>query len=72
MVKYQINHELLKERVIKKFGTEKSFYEFLGISKQAYYYKLRAKNLSIQSLVEIANALGITQNQFKDYFLVKE
>lgn len=71
MVKYKINSALLDKRIEKKFGTAKKFYEALGITKQAYYYKIKAKNVSISSIIEICNLLDITENTFKDYFLEK-
>lgn len=71
MLKYEINSDLLKKRIVKKFGSEAKFYNALGISKQAYYYKIKAKSVSIQSLIAFCNLLDITENTFKDYFLTK-
>jgi len=67
-IKYEINRELLDERIRRKFGTTQNFCNELGITKQSLSNKLNAKSISIASLVDIANALGISNKRFKDYF----
>ena len=67
-IKYEINRELLDERIKRKFGTTQNFCNELGITKQSLSNKLNAKSISIASLVDIANALGISSRMFKDYF----
>ncbi len=67
-IKYEINRELLDERIKRKFGTTLNFCNELGITKQSLSNKLNAKSISIASLVDIANALGISNKRFKDYF----
>ena len=67
-IKYEINRELLDERIRLKYGTTQNFCNELGITKQSLSNKLNAKSISIASLVDIANALGISNKRFKDYF----
>ena len=50
------------------FGPTQNFCNELGITKQSLSNKLNAKSISIASLVDIANALGISNKRFKDYF----
>lgn len=67
-IKYEINRELLDDRIKRMFGTTQNFCNELGITKQSLSNKLNAKSISIASLVDIANALGISNKRFKDYF----
>ena len=67
-IKYEINRELLDDRIKRRFGTTLNFCNELGITKQSLSNKLNAKSISIASLVDIANALGISNKRFKDYF----
>ena len=66
-IKYEINRELLDERIRIKVELTQNFCK-LGITKQSLSNKLNAKSISIASLVDIANALGISNKRFKDYF----
>lgn len=70
-IRYRVNHFALNERIGKKFGTQSKFLNHLGISRQAWNYKITAESISIKSIVAICNALDISINSFKDYFLEK-
>lgn len=70
-IKYKINRDLLNQRIIKFYGRESKFIKALGISRQAWNYKLNADSVSITSLIEISNLLDISTYQFRDYFLEK-
>lgn len=70
-IKYEINRDLLNKRIQKRYGTTNNFVKELGVSKQSWFYKIRVGSMSIKSMIDICNALDITENTFKDYFLKK-
>ena len=71
-IKYEVNHHLLELRIAKKYGQKDKFLKDLGITRQAWNYKINAPAVSIRSIVAICNLLEITENQFKNYFLTKD
>lgn len=70
-IKYEVNRELLSERINKKYQNQKAFLKALGITRQAFNYKINAGSVSIASLINICNALDISNRQFMNYFIKK-
>lgn len=70
-IKYEVNRELLSERINKKYQNQKAFLKALGITRQAFNYKINAGSVSITSLINICNALDISNRQFMNYFIKK-
>ena len=68
-IKYEVNRELLSERIVKRYGSQKAFLKALGITRQAFNYKINASSVSIVSLIEICNVLDISERQFMNYFI---